>query len=79
MLAAVGTGLDEVRHRAAARARSRRIRLLPARARSALFLVLKAFASGASALTGVEAIANGVNAFSTRSRRTPRGRSASSP
>jgi amino acid transporter len=28
-----------------------------------LFLVLKAFASGASALTGVEAIANGVNAF----------------
>jgi len=28
-----------------------------------IFLVLKAFASGASALTGVEAIANGVNAF----------------
>ena len=28
-----------------------------------LFLILKAFASGASALTGVEAIANGVNAF----------------
>jgi amino acid transporter len=28
-----------------------------------VFLVLKAFASGASALTGVEAIANGVNAF----------------
>ena len=28
-----------------------------------LFLVLKAFSSGASALTGVEAIANGVNAF----------------
>jgi amino acid transporter len=28
-----------------------------------LFLVLKAFASGASALTGVEAIANGVSAF----------------
>ena len=28
-----------------------------------LFLILKAFSSGASALTGVEAIANGVNAF----------------
>ena len=28
-----------------------------------VFLVLKAFASGASALTGVESIANGVNAF----------------
>jgi len=28
-----------------------------------IFLILKAFASGASALTGVEAIANGVNAF----------------
>jgi amino acid transporter len=28
-----------------------------------IFLVLKAFSSGASALTGVEAIANGVNAF----------------
>ncbi|HEY5057833.1 MAG TPA: APC family permease [Gaiellaceae bacterium] len=28
-----------------------------------IFLLLKAFASGASALTGVEAIANGVNAF----------------
>ena len=28
-----------------------------------IFLILKAFASGASALTGVESIANGVNAF----------------
>ena len=28
-----------------------------------IFLILKAFSSGASALTGVEAIANGVNAF----------------
>ncbi|MFL5820382.1 MAG: APC family permease [Solirubrobacteraceae bacterium] len=28
-----------------------------------IFLVLKAFSSGASALTGIEAIANGVNAF----------------
>jgi amino acid transporter len=36
-----------------------------------LFLVLKAFSSGASALTGVEAIANGVNAF-----RHPQSRNA---
>ena len=43
-----------------------------------IFLVLKAFASGASALTGVEAIANGVNAFRIRSRRTRRGRLACS-
>ena len=37
--------------------------LPPGTATLGLFLVLKAFASGASALTGVEAIANGVNAF----------------
>src|SRR5579871_33460 len=37
--------------------------LPPGTAALSLFLVLKAFASGASALTGVEAIANGVNAF----------------
>jgi len=36
-----------------------------------IFLVLKAFSSGASALTGVEAIANGVNAF-----RRPQSRNA---
>jgi amino acid transporter len=36
-----------------------------------LFLVLRAFASGSTALTGVEAIANGVNAF-----RRPHGRNA---
>jgi amino acid transporter len=36
-----------------------------------LFVVLRAFASGSTALTGVEAIANGVNAF-----RTPHGRNA---
>ena len=29
-----------------------------------VFVLLRAFASGSSALTGVEAIANGVNAFS---------------
>ncbi len=36
-----------------------------------LFLILRAFASGSTALTGVEAIANGVNAF-----RRPQGRNA---
>jgi amino acid transporter len=36
-----------------------------------LFVVLRAFASGASALTGVESISNGVNAF-----RLPHGRNA---
>jgi len=36
-----------------------------------VFLILKAFASGSSALTGVEAIANGVNAF-----RHPQSRNA---
>ncbi|MBA3841624.1 MAG: APC family permease [Actinobacteria bacterium] len=36
-----------------------------------LFLLLRAFASGSTALTGVEAIANGVNAF-----RRPHGRNA---
>src|SRR5207244_6324532 len=36
-----------------------------------IFLVLKAFASGSAALTGVEAIANGVNAF-----RRPQSRNA---
>ena len=36
-----------------------------------IFLLLKAFASGSVALTGTEAIANGVPAFKPRSRRTP--------
>jgi len=36
-----------------------------------LFLVLKAFSSGSSALTGIEAIANGVTAF-----RHPQARNA---
>jgi amino acid transporter len=35
----------------------------PGTAAISIFLILKAFSSGASALTGVEAIANGVNAF----------------
>ena len=36
-----------------------------------VFLVLRAFASGSAALTGVEAISNGVPAF-----RKPKGRNA---
>src|SRR5439155_14333428 len=36
-----------------------------------LFVLLRAFASGASALTGVEAISNGVSAF-----KPPKGRNA---
>ena len=36
-----------------------------------LFVLLRAFSSGSTALTGVEAIANGVNAF-----RRPQGRNA---
>ena len=36
-----------------------------------VFVLLRAFASGSTALTGVEAIANGVNAF-----RRPHGRNA---
>ena len=39
-----------------------------------LFLVLRAFASGATALTGVEAIADGVQAF-----RRPQSRNAAAP
>ena len=35
------------------------------------FLLLRAFSSGCAALTGVEAISNGVPAFRSRSRRTP--------
>jgi len=37
-----------------------------------LFIFLKAFASGAVALSGVEAVSNGVPASRSRSRRTRR-------
>ena len=66
----LGIGVGEVRGRrlpgAPCRTRSR-----PARARSALFVLLQAFASGAAALTGVESISNGVTAF-----RQPQARNA---
>ena len=37
-----------------------------------LFLLLRAFASGCTALTGIEAISNGIPAFKKPDRRTPR-------
>ena len=40
-----------------------------------VLVVMRAFASGAVALTGVEAISNGVGAFRPPSGRTPPGRS----
>ena len=40
-----------------------------------LFFALRAFACGTTALTGVEAVANGVPAFSRRRAGTPRSRS----
>ena len=39
-----------------------------------LFLLLRAFSSGCTALTGVEVISNGVQAFRPRNRRTPLSR-----
>ena len=45
--------------------------LLPGAGAVTLFVVLRAFASGSTALTGVEAIANGVNAF-----KKPHGKNA---
>jgi amino acid transporter len=70
MLVMVGTGV--VRCTTGACPSARAPHALPAAAGAlGLFLVLKAFASGASALTGVEAIANGVNAF-----RRPQARNA---
>ena len=44
----------------------------PATKALTLFLVLYAFSSGASALTGVEAISNGIRRSAVRSRGTPR-------
>ena len=81
---AIASLADRDRARRAARpapptARSRRMPLPPARATVTLFVLLRAFASGSTALTGVEAIANGVNAFRhPHGRRTQRGPSRSS-
>jgi len=62
MLVAVGAGLSKCAVGSCPRAVTPHP-IPPGVAAVTIFLVLKAFASGASALTGVEAIANGVNAF----------------
>ena len=46
----------------------------PAPRRVGLFIVMKAFASGGSALTGTEAISNGVSVFRPPRRATPASR-----
>ena len=68
-------GLVEVRRRHLPQARRARIRSRPGRGAMTLFVLLRAFASGSSALTGVEAIANGVSAFRRPQGATPRRRS----
>ena len=62
MLIAIGTGVTKCVTVGCPRAVAPHA-LPPGAGAIGLFLILKAFASGASALTGVEAIANGVNAF----------------
>jgi amino acid transporter len=62
MLVAVGAGLTKCATSECPRAVTPHP-IAPGVAAITIFLILKAFASGASALTGVEAIANGVNAF----------------
>ena len=62
MLVAVGAGVTKCAVSTCPRAVAPHA-IPPGVAAVTLFLVLKAFASGASALTGVESIANGVNAF----------------
>ncbi len=62
MLIAVGVGLGKCATTGCPRAITPHA-IPPGTAAIGLFLILKAFSSGASALTGVEAIANGVNAF----------------
>ena len=62
MLIAVGTGVTKCAVSGCPRAVTPDA-IPPGVGAITIFLVLKAFASGASALTGVESIANGVNAF----------------
>jgi amino acid transporter len=63
VLLTLGTGFARCLSDACPQAISAGAELTPAVAGVSLFLVLRAFASGASALTGTEAIANGVQAF----------------
>src|SRR5579871_1632769 len=62
MFIAIGAGLTKCATSGCPRAVTPHA-ILPGAGTLGLFLILKAFSSGASALTGVEAIANGVNAF----------------
>ena len=62
MFIAVGTGLAKCATGTCPVAHAPHA-LPPGTAAVGIFIILKAFSSGASALTGVEAIANGVNAF----------------
>jgi amino acid transporter len=62
MLIAIGTGVTKCATTGCPRAVTPHA-IPPGTAAISIFLILKAFSSGASALTGVEAIANGVNAF----------------
>jgi len=62
MLIAVGTGVTKCATTGCPHAVTPDA-IPPGTAAIGVFLILKAFSSGASALTGVEAIANGVNAF----------------
>ncbi|MGH8927240.1 MAG: APC family permease [Acidimicrobiia bacterium] len=59
----IGAGLIECADGACPRAASSGIGLEPEVAGLSVFLILRAFASGSTALTGVEAIADGVMAF----------------
>ena len=62
MFVAIGTGLTKCATSGCPQAVAPHA-IAPGTEALGIFLILKAFSSGASALTGVEAIANGVNAF----------------
>ena len=62
MFIAIGTGLTKCATSGCPQAITPHA-IPPGASALGIFLILKAFSSGASALTGVEAIANGVNAF----------------
>ena len=72
MFVMVGDGRRQVRSTARARRRTFPTRSRPAPASSACSSILQAFASGRAALTGVEAISNGVGASGAPRAGTPR-------
>ena len=64
MLALIGVGIGPRRRRpAAAGHRRRRAQRRAGRRRSGVLLLMRAFADGCTAITGVEAVSNGVPAF----------------